>query len=474
MGYRLIFKSWLTGLALMPAVLLLTFCSALVNPDPDSLKHRDGGDVDAVDGADLMEDEGLADLPEEDAVDISNDDVAEFIEDVPDDGAADPIEDTPEEEIIVTDCAGHPDFTPCVVVTDPDRDYDICIGGECLSPGCGDESCNPPGPHFPIPDTNQLACYDDSAEIECPGTPGDESCATTDWCGQDAQYGWDLEYEATERFTVSEPGPVGQPVVLDSVTDLMWQGCPAGQSGSDCAGSNDPYTWSEALTYCDSLTWGGHGDWRLPDRYEIQSIVDFGTQRPSIDASAFPGTPHTYFWSLSSYEDASSSAWNVTFNDSEMRASGKVNENAVRCVRRGHIGDERFTRVDGVEPVVEDNVTGLEWQGCLSGQSESDCSTGPYVRRTWQDSLTLCEDLSWGDYEDWRLPNIKELDSIVDDHEFFPSINISVFPETPINYFWASTSYGPSKAWGVGFDDGVVYTYVKNTSYAVRCVRGGP
>ncbi len=51
----------------------------------------------------------------------------------------------------IDDCAGAPDMTLCDFVTMPDRWYDVCIDGACVSPGCGDETCNTPGAHFRIP-----------------------------------------------------------------------------------------------------------------------------------------------------------------------------------------------------------------------------------------------------------------------------------------------------------------------------------
>ena len=373
------------------------------------------------------------------------------------------------------DCTGLPDFTPCVVITDPDRSYDICIDRTCRSPGCGDASCNPPGPHFPLPDTNQRACYDDAGEIACSGTPGDPSCATTEWCGQDAQYGWDTSHEATERFTVTG---TDEPVVTDNVTGLAWQGCPAGQSGSDCSGgSASTVNWANALSYCDGLTWADHDDWHLPDRYEFQSIVDYGRTNPSIDTSAFPGTLGTaYFWSSSSYAGSPSSAWYVDFYNGYVLHYDKGNVYAVRCVRSGGIGEERFTIEAGSEPVVTDNVTGLIWQGCPAGLNNSDCSTGSTIWQNWQTALSYCEGLDWGGHDDWYLPGIKEFASIVDDSRIDPSIDTSAFPRTPSTYFWSSSSFAdsPSRAWHVYFNYGYVYYHDKDSVRAVRCVRVGP
>jgi hypothetical protein len=117
----------------------------------------------------------------------------------------------------------------------------------------------------------------------------------------------------------------------------MWQGCAAGLSGSTCAiaGSMTAGTWTNAMQYCNGLTWAGYNDWRLPDLYELKSIVDLGTYSPSIDATAFPGTPPGNFWTSSSSAAYAGSAWVVSFYDGYASASGVSAAYFVRCVRAG-------------------------------------------------------------------------------------------------------------------------------------------
>ena len=129
---------------------------------------------------------------------------------------------------VVADCAEKPDFTRCKKTTLPELSYDICVGGECISPGCGDATCNVPGPHFTLADTGQKSCYDWGVLVEC---PSDEQ---GDFYGQDAQYGWDRDYIMTPRFSRDD---TDEPVVKDNVTGLFWQGCAAGLSGQDNHGT---------------------------------------------------------------------------------------------------------------------------------------------------------------------------------------------------------------------------------------------
>ena len=155
------------------------------------------------------------------------------------------------------------------------------------------------------------------------------------FCGQDWQYGWDTTHAQTARYTKTE-AVAGEPLVADNLTGLEWQGCPAELSGSNCTtGSSQTKTWAVALTYCEGLTWAGQTDWRLPDRYELQAIADYGRVSPSIDTTTFPATPSNYFWSSTSYAGGSSNAWSVAFVNGTVYYPGKTSSNYVRCVRGG-------------------------------------------------------------------------------------------------------------------------------------------
>jgi hypothetical protein len=113
---------------------------------------------------------------------------------------------------------------------------------------------------------------------------------------------------------------------------------------------------------------------------------------------------------------------------------------------------------------VSDNTTGLIWQ-------QEDDNTG----RTWEQALAYCENLTLDSQADWRLPNIKELESIADDSRVFPAIDTAAFPNTDSSGCWSSTTYAgyTDLAWYVDFYDGNVYIDDKYGSYYARCVRGG-
>jgi hypothetical protein len=368
---------------------------------------------------------------------------------------------------VAPDCAGEPDFTLCETQTSPDRAYDICVGEVCVSPGCGDLSCNVPAPHFPLADTNQRQCYDASAAMTCPA-PGQP------FYGQDAQYGWDTLHAASERFT-RDLGVVGEPVVADSVTALVWQGCPLGLSGDDCSnGFATKAAWAEQLAGCDALSWGGYDDWRLPDPYEMQTLVDHDIPGPpTIDAMLFPATTLDWFWSSSSSVDTDW-AWTLHFGFGTVGSDYKPNTRSARCVRGGALQARHFEpSLLASDPIVTDTQSGLIWQGCPLGLSGDACGTGLITWSTWADALAYCEGLAWAGLEGWRLPDINELQSIVDYRYESTSLDPSVFPGLSSSG-WSSTTRPAftGSAMAVNFEVGTTYASSKEQpGGSARCVR---
>lgn len=117
---------------------------------------------------------------------------------------------------------------------------------------------------------------------------------------------------------------------------------------------------------------------------------------------------------------------------------------------------------DNADGTVTDGNTGLMWQQGEAGLM------------TWEDAITCCEGLSLAGYADWRLPNIKELESITDDSLHNPAIDTNYFPEAHASSYWSSTTgaYGTSDAWDVSFYYGCVGNGSKSYTSYVRCVRG--
>jgi len=124
---------------------------------------------------------------------------------------------------------------------------------------------------------------------------------------------------------------------------------------------------------------------------------------------------------------------------------------------------------------VTDTVTGLTWKRCSEGLSGTACETGAALTFTWQEALKAGEESRFAGKKDWRLPNIKELNSIIERQCTMPAINEIVFPATPTMSFWSSTPYNnnPAFAWNVYFPYGISDGNNKDYRFFVRLVRGG-
>jgi hypothetical protein len=118
---------------------------------------------------------------------------------------------------------------------------------------------------------------------------------------------------------------------------------------------------------------------------------------------------------------------------------------------------------DSLNGTVTDHKTGLMWQQADDG-----------ITRTWSEAETYCNGLVLGGYEDWRLPGIKGLLSIVDYSRYDPAIH-SPF-DVRSGHYWSSSAnvYYPANAWHVYFVDGSANWDFKSYLYYVRCVRGEP
>jgi len=126
---------------------------------------------------------------------------------------------------------------------------------------------------------------------------------------------------------------------------------------------------------------------------------------------------------------------------------------------------------DNGDGTIKDTTTGRVWQKCSAGQNATDCS-GTATTYTWANAVTYCTGLTLTS-GGWRLPNNKELESIVDETKTVsPVINTTAFPATLSDWYWSSTTYtyNSAEAWGVPFSLGYVGSANKTGSFYVRCV----
>lgn len=150
--------------------------------------------------------------------------------------------------------------------------------------------------------------------------------------------------------------------------------------------------------------------------------------------------------------------------------------------------NSRYTIEDiSGDNVVTDNKTGLMWKQCAEGLTGADCGTGKIGNYRWNEALDLAATEEFADYTDWRVPNLKELESIIAYNCVYPAINETVFPNTSNFVYLVSSPVGLSPAsnsnsvfvilFTVGDVGAVLRTQIGapylTTPYAVRLVRSG-
>jgi hypothetical protein len=131
---------------------------------------------------------------------------------------------------------------------------------------------------------------------------------------------------------------------------------------------------------------------------------------------------------------------------------------------------------DNADGTITDTTTGLVWMRCSIGQvfqaSDNQCIDDAQ-QLTWQQALNMAHGFTFAGADDWRLPNLKELTSLIERQCVRPSINTELFPLTPSDDFWSSTPSltDPERAWVVAFFNGSNSLREKQLSVFVRLVR---
>ena len=336
----------------------------------------------------------------------------------------------------------------------------------------------------PVPDTGQTTCYDNNGNmITCP-SPGQR------FYGQDANYIINSpSYSKLDGNGNALPVSASSWVMVrDNVTGLIWevkQHNDWAYNYDDPHDANNVYTWydpdpatnggdpgtpgawwdtDDFINALNDVHFGGYSDWRMPDRKELRSIVNYDLGYPAINTVYFPNTLAGYYWSSTTYAGSSGGAWGMHFSNGGAGWTYKAGGYSVRAVRGGQCLASFHDNGNGT---VSDTSTGLMWQ-----QDTARDEWGDYDYMTWEEALDYCEVLSLGGHTDWRLPNIKELDSLVDLSRYNPAINTFYFPNTLASTYWSSTTY-PYHAWYMHFDYGYDNWFNKSSTSYVRAVRGG-
>lgn len=310
--------------------------------------------------------------------------------------------------------------------------------------------------------TGQRSCHDtEGRPVACAGS------------GQDGDYRAGVPWPEP-RFEVSGD------CVFDRLTGLEWT--------RNANPGEFPLTWVEALAYVRELNRKGtcgHADWRLPNRRELRSLVSHQACKPALPEghpfrNVFPG----WYWSSTTAAISPAHAWYVHMAGARMFYGGKdqsflvwpvrgagngvlpqtgqrhcydAGGGLLECAASGQDGELRMGRAwprprfhrqpDGML----DRLTGLVWH--------HDCDL---LRRpaSWAAALQAVDDLNREnrDRPRWRLPNINELESLVDCGRHHPALPPDAGFTEPGETYWSSTTslYEPDWAWALYLDKGAV------------------
>lgn len=359
----------------------------------------------------------------------------------------------------------------------------------CLVTGFGSAALVMGQPAAPVALTGQTRCYDDDGgKIGCKGT------------GQDGEFQYGVRASA-RRFTDNHDG-----TVTDTLTNLMWL------KNADCYG---PIPWQMALDNIHILANGicglqdqsKPGDWRMANIIELQSLLDYGREGFALPArnpfqKVSPGT----YWTSTQSPAAPALAWFITLDLGPTVFDVKINsfhawpvkgnsklpktgQNAcwnpfgqsIPCAGTGQDGElqagvawpnPRFT--DNGDGTVTDNLTALIWlkiSNCLGFASFSDALAA--TANLANGSCGLTDKSSPGD---WRLPNIRELQSLQSYATFAPDLPSGhPFLNVQPTLTWASTSCAgcAAQGWFAIFGVGPSVFEDKAVSLAVWPVKGG-
>lgn len=288
-------------------------------------------------------------------------------------------------------------------------------------------------------------------------------------------------------------------------------GAPGGETcGGTLAGTCNSEAYALAV---NAAALCGRSDWRLPVGDELIGLVHYGVVAKAgggtpatVDEDYFPHTitDAAWYWTADALaqELFPIFSWFVAFNDGVANFANKDIAAAVRLVAgpaptmrttpARPLGALGCTANPAIRPstlgafsanpdgTVTDSRTGLVWDRCLLGQDGADDCAGPGAPYNWEQGLSAAAAANAQQHlghDDWRLPNIRELRSLVERACVQPAIDRNYFPNDPgAPAVLTSTTYPalPTAAWVVGFDSGgYVAPFGKHLLHRVRLVRGG-
>lgn len=286
-----------------------------------------------------------------------------------------------------------------------------------------------------IMETDQTECFDETGvKMACSGS------------GQDG-----------ERRK-QPPGPAPRFVVEGRIVEDTWTGLIWCQ---DAALTEFPLTWQESLAYVARMNMSGrfgHQAWQLPSKRDLFSLISHKNINPSLPEShPFVNVFTGYYWTGTTCARIPDQAWYAHLGGGRIYRGMKQNAYMVWPVSvtkhplKGSIflHTPRFV-VEGI--TVRDARHGRMWY--------QPADLNEYAV-TWTQALKTVAQLNrqaFAGYRDWRLPNIRELESLTDIKEHSPALPENHPFEKVKEGYWSSTTsvYEPSYAWVLYTVDGAV------------------
>jgi hypothetical protein len=319
--------------------------------------------------------------------------------------------------------------------------------------------------------------------------------------GDDGYIEAGMEWPAP-RFTDNGDG-----TVTDTLTGLMWLkdgGCMWKSWNSALRAitnfNNNPRKYS-CLRYA-----ANYADWRLPNMNELESLVNYGVSNSAswLNSQGFVNMKSSSYWSSTTYRGGTTQAWTVSIYNGTGSMSSKYGTLYVLPVRDAVSGNSqevsstgqtvsyakgddgyieagiewptlRFT--DNGDGTVTDTITGLMW-----------LKDGGCFKKNWSTMLSTISNFNSypgqynclgyaASYTDWRLPNVKELESFLNYGTSDSSswLNSQGFVNVKSSYYWSSTTYPGSttQAWIVDMQKAKKVYITKSYNYYGWPVRGG-
>jgi len=357
-----------------------------------------------------------------------------------------------------------------------------------------------------VPDSGQTMCfvYDDPWGWELvypqPGEPN---------YGQDGSFLINppsyLKMDSLGRYL--EDSTPKWDIIRDNNTGLFWEVKLHKDNLADHTNPHDAdnvYTWFDSnpatnggfagtpgngtdtedfIQALNTANFGGSSDWRLPTIKELSTIVKQGKYDPSIDATYFPNIAYEpNYWTATTNSRSNEYAGYVSFKYGKLdqyskELSAEHSGYYVRAVRGG-FNQAQDNFIKNGNQTVTDTSSGLMWEQKTDDGSINDWSNLYNNEQAYEWIRTL-NNTNFTGYNDWRLPNINELISLIDTHRN-PRINAYYFPKT-MNYKYLSNTTSLDW-WGgfmyVMFRDLETEAMVNDTpkddiNYYIRAVRGG-